>query len=143
MEELPDPLERLKHPDLRWVAELDYRHNSTTNRSGPPHRIHLRHKPLLVCGKPAFRLPTGDDVNELPPAEEGAQDRRTWQLNNLGLELIAQRFARPGQVICDPKMLGWASTALAARKLGCSFIGADREDSSVSRVRRYLAEASG
>ena len=71
MERLPETLERLKHPDLHWVAEFDYRDNATTNRSGPPHRTMLRRKPLLVYGKPAFRLPPGDDVIDLPPAEEG------------------------------------------------------------------------
>ena len=40
-------------------------------------------------------------------------------------------------------MLGRASALLASRKLGCPFIGADREASSVARVRRYLAEAEG
>ena len=143
MERLPETLERLKHPGLHWVAEFDYRDNATTNRSGPPHRTMLRRKPLLVYGKPAFRLPPGDDVIDLPPAEEGAQERRTWRLNNAGLALIAQRFARPGQVICDPLMLARASAALAARKLGCPFIGADRAASSVARVRGYLEEAEG
>ena len=143
MERLPQTLEALQNRDLRWVAEFDYRDNSTTNRSGPPHRIQLRRKPLLVYGKPAFRLPPGDDVIELPPPEEGAGAVRQWQLHNAGVDLIVQRFARPGQLICDPMMLGRASALLAARSLGCPFIGADREASSVARVRRYLAEAEG
>ena len=142
MERLPQTLEALKNRDLRWVAEFDYRDNSTTNRSGPPHRLHLRRKPLLVYGKPAFRLPPGDDVIELPP-EEGSGAVRQWQLHNAGVDLIVQRFARPGQLICDPMMLGRASALLAARSLGCPFIGADRENSLLARVRRYLAEAEG
>ena len=120
------------------MAEFDYRDNLTTYRSRPPHRTQLRRKPLLVYGMPVFRMPPGDDVIELPPAEEGAQNRRPWQLNNIGMELIVMRFARSGQVLCDPMMLGRASTALAARKLGCLFIGADREASSIARARRYL-----
>ena len=138
MEQLPETLERLKHPDLHWVAEFDYRDNGTTTWSRPPHRTRLRRKSLLVYGKRDFRLPPGDDVIELPPPEPGAEARGQWQLNNAGLELILERFARPGQVICDPIMLGRASAALAARKLGCPFIGADREASSIARVRSYL-----
>ena len=72
------------------------------------------------------------------PPEPGAAARRQGQLNNAGLELILARFARPGQVICDPLMLSQASAALAARKLGCIFIGADREATSIARVRRHL-----
>ena len=57
--------------------------------------------------------------------------------------LILERFARPGQVICDPIMLGRASVALAARKLGCPFIGADSEEASIARVRRTLEGEEG
>ena len=140
MEQLPETLEQLKHPDLHWVAEFDYRDNGTTTWSRPPHRTRLRRKSLLIYGKRGFRLPPGDDVIELPPPEPGAAARRQWELNNAGAELILARFARPGQGICDPLMLSQASAALAARKLGCPFIGADREATSIARVRRHLEE---
>ena len=140
MEQLPETLERLKHPDLHWVAEFDYRDNGTTTWSGPPHRTRLRRKSLLIYGKRGFRLPPGDDVIELPPPEPGAAARRQGQLNNAGAELILARFARPGQVLCDPLMLSQASAALAARKLGCPCIGADREATSIARVRHHLEE---
>ena len=140
MEQLPETLEQLKHPDLHWVAEFDYRDNGTTTWSRPPHRTRLRRKSLLIYGKRGFRLPPGDDVIELPPPEPGAAARRQGQLNNAGLELILARFARPGQVLCDPLMLSQASAALAARKLGCPFIGADREATSIARGRRHLEE---
>ena len=143
MEQLPETLERLKHPDLHWVAEFDYRDNGTTTWSRPPHRTQLRRKSLLIYGKRGFRLPPGDDVIELPPAEPGAAARRQWELNNAGLELIVERFARPGQVLCDPLMLSQASAARAARKLGCPFIGADSEAASIARVRRTLEEEEG
>ena len=137
---LPDTLEGLKHDGLRWLSEFDYRDNATGIRSGPPHRIQLRRKPLLVYCKPGFRMPPGDDVIEVPVPVEGMPEVRPRQRNDTGLFLISQRFSRPGQVLCDPLMLGRASTVLAARKLGCAFIGADREASSIARVRRYLEE---
>ena len=49
----------------------------------------------------------------------------------------------PGQVVCDPRQFGRASVALAARKLGCPFIGADSEEASIARVRRTLEEEEG
>ena len=42
----------------------------------------------------------------------------------MAMELILERFCRPGQVVCDPAMLNRAGAALAARKLGCRFVGA-------------------
>ena len=138
MEQLPETLEQLKHPDLHWVAEFDYRDNGTTTWSRPPHRTRLRRKSLLIYGKRGFRLPPGDDVIELPPPEPGAAARRQGELNNAGAVLILARFARPGQGVADPLMLSQASAALAARKLGCIFIGADREATSIARVRRHL-----
>ena len=140
MEQLPETLEQLKHPDLHWAAEFDYRDNGTTTWSRPPHRTRLRRKSLLIYGKRGFRLSPGDDVIELPSPEPGAAARRQGQLNNAGAVLILARFAGPGPVICDPLMLSQASAALAARKLGCIFIGADREATSIARVRRHLEE---
>ena len=137
MEQLPETLGRLNTPScIGWPSST----TGTTTWSRPSHRTRLRRKSLLVYGKRGFRLPPGDDVIELPPPEPGAEARRQWQLNNAGLELIVERFARPGQVLCDPMLLGRASAALAARKLGCPFIGADSEAASIARVRSYLEE---
>ena len=74
------------------------------------------------------------------PRNRAPRPDGSGQLNNAGAELILARFARPGQVLCDPLMLSQASAALAARKLGCPFIGADREATSIARVRRHLEE---
>ena len=100
MERLPQTLEALQNRDLRWVAEFDYRDNSMTSRSGPPHRIQLRRKPLLVYGKPAFRLPPGDDVIELPPPEEGSGAVRQWQAaqRRRGPDCPALRPSRPSDL---------------------------------------------
>ena len=59
------------------------------------------------------------------------------------MALIVERFARPGQVVCDPIPLDRASTALAARKHGCYFIGADTNDVNLERIRRSLARDEG
>ena len=57
------------------------------------------------------------------------------------MAMLVQRFARPGQVVCDPCLLGWRGTAQGAREHGCIFIGAERDKSCLDRTRRYLVEA--
>ncbi len=59
------------------------------------------------------------------------------------MALIVERFARPGQVVCDPIPLDRASTALAARKHGCYFIGADKDEVNLERIKRSLARDEG
>ena len=60
--EVSETLERLKHPDLHWMAEFDYRDNHVVQA---PHRTRLRRKSLLIYGKRGFRLPPREDVIEL------------------------------------------------------------------------------
>ncbi len=57
------------------------------------------------------------------------------------MRLIVERFTQPGQVVCDPVMLGRDTVALAALGAGCRFIGADTDQSSIDRVRRWLERA--
>ena len=134
---LPQMLERLQHPQLRWVGEWDLLFHGHPARSGPPHWINLHRQPLLVYGKPGFRPYEMDDLIEVP-APDG--DPRGTDRNEASMKLVVERFARPGQVVSDPVMLDRSGTALAARKLGCTFIGADRTPSCVERVRKRLAE---
>ena len=56
------------------------------------------------------------------------------------MALIVQRLARPGPLVCDPVLLDRSSTALAARKHGCLFTGATKEQSSLDRIRHRLAQ---
>ena len=55
-----------------------------------------------------------------------SQDTRyhEWGQNEGGFKLLLDLFAFPGQVVCDP-FLGGGTTAVVARDMGCSFIGAD------------------
>ena len=63
---LPQLVERLQHPGLRWVAEFDYHWDGEPFRSSYPHRITMRRRPLLVYGKRRFQLNGGDDVINVP-----------------------------------------------------------------------------
>ncbi len=57
------------------------------------------------------------------------------------MTLLVEQFAKPGQTLCDPVMLERADTALAARRHGCIFVGADKTQSCVDRILKRLQEA--
>ncbi len=133
---LPRMLERLQHPQFRWVGEWDLLFHGNPAGSGPPHWLQVHRWPLLVYGKPTFRPNGMDDLVEAPDGLPPGRGR-----NETAMELVVERFARPGQVVCDPVMLDRSGTALGARKLGCTFIGADRNPSCVERVWNRLAGA--
>ena len=138
---LPQVIGHLQHPDLRWVIELDLQFSGIQGRSGSPYWVNLRRRPLLVYAKPGFRLSGGDDVIVVPPPEDPSRGLGRRNSLEVGMALAVQRFTRPGQVVCDPFLLGRAGTALGARRNGCTFIGADRDQSCIQRVWKALLEA--
>ena len=140
---LPQFMEGLRHPDLRWALEMDIQFSKAPGRSGRPHFVNLRRRPLLVYGKMQFRLTGGDDVIAVPPPEELSEGQERWHPVEVGMSMLVERFTRPGQVVCDPFLMGWRGTALGARRNGCGFIGGERDRSCLDRTRGYLVEAEG
>ena len=140
-ERLPDFIERLRHPELNWVCALHYVHHVRAVGSGrnPRGGAHGQ-KLLLVYGKPAFRLNGGDGVISALPSDEGAQGSRRGHLD-LGVELIISWFTAPGDLVCDPLLLGRKESALAAAKQGRRFVGADDNGSRLGTVVRQLERA--
>ena len=57
------------------------------------------------------------------------------------MSLIVRRFARRGQVVCDPFVLGRGGAAVGAMRQGCIFIGADQDSSCIDRTQSILARA--
>ena len=135
---LPRMLEQLAHPDLRWLAEFDLVFHGKPARSGQPHFMHLHRRPVLVYGKGEFRPDGMHDLLEVLPREElpGGMTE-----HEAAMAMLLERFCRPGQTVCDPVMLDRAGTALAARRLGCTFLGASAMQSSIDRIRVRMARA--
>ena len=135
---LPRMLERLAHPDLRWLAEFDLVFHGKPASSGQPHFMHLHRRPVLVYGKGEFRPDGMHDLLEVPPREElpGGMTE-----HEAAMTMVLERFCRPGQTVCDPVMLDRAGTALAARRLGCTFVGGSEMQSSIDRIRVRMARA--
>ena len=141
--QLPQVLERLNHPDLNWISEFDLQHQRVSVGAGSPYWITLRRRSLLIYGKSGFKLNGGDNVIALPTSDELPEEQLRRQWLGLAMALIVERFARPGQVVCDPIPLDKASSALAARKHGCYFIGADKDEVNLERIKRSLARDEG
>ena len=135
---LPRMLEQLAHPDLEWLAEFDLVLQGPPDWSGGPHRIALHRRPLLVYGKGHFPVEGLDDLIEAPPADELPQGLHR---NEVAIGMVLERFCKPGQTVCDPVMRDRAGTALAARRLGCTFVGSSEMQSSIDRIRVRLARA--
>ena len=135
---LPRMLEQLAHPDLRWLAEFDLVFHGKPASSGQPHFMHLHRRPVLVYGKGAFRPDGMRDLLEVLPREElpGGMTE-----HEAAMTMVLERFCRPGQTVCDPVMLDRAGTALAARRLGCTFVGGSEMQSSIDRIRVRMARA--
>ena len=135
---LPRMLERLAHPDLRWLAEFDLVFHGKPGSSGQPHFMNLHRRPVLVYGKGEFRPDGMHDLLEVPPREDlpGGMTE-----HEAAMTMVLERFCRPGQTVCDPVMLDRAGTALAARRLGCTFVGGGEMQSSIDRIRVRMARA--
>ena len=136
-ENLPHFAEGLRHPDLRWVCALPYLHPGRPTRLRN-HGVSLTHKLILVYGKPGFRLRGGTDVISIPPIAEGAGGDAHSQRLDLGMRLIIERFTQPGQVVCDPLLLGRGDSAVAAAGLGRRFVGAWDDREFIARLQTRL-----
>ena len=135
---LPQILKQMDARGLDWITEFDYRQPSRPVRMAHPHRAVKRRLPILLYGKPGCMLPEGSDIIEEPPRGESPQ-RSDTELLLEGLGALVRRLARPGQLVCDPVMLGRETVALSARRHGCRFVGAAETDSLSRRILGRLA----
>ena len=134
---LPEMLERLSQTGLQWVGAFVIVFPEPSGSSGPPHNIQLRHRPVLVYGKPAFRFQGGEDLIEVPPSEGKLS---LLSQDEVAMEMLVQRFTHPGQTVCDPLMLDQAGVALGARQNGCNFIGASEFQTGRDWVQQRLEQ---
>ena len=128
----------LDHPNLHLITEFDYRHPERPSRLAHPHLAVARRMPVLVLGKERSCLLTGGDFIQEPPRGNGEACLSVSKLLDAGLELLLQRLAKPGGLVCDPVMLGRSGLALAARRFGCRFVGATQDQRSADRILREV-----
>ncbi len=95
-------------------------------------------KPLiwLVKGKYSGNW-IGDVVKSAP--NDNDKNHHHWGQSVSGMNDLLDRFALPGQIICDP-FLGGGTTALAARKQNCRFIGFDIDEKCLTTTRERIGQ---
>ena len=142
-EHLPALLENLKHDELRWICSYHYAHPGSGHRRGDQHKRPRTQKLVLVIGKPGYRLDAGDDAIVVPPFGEVTGRNRLGPRLETGFELIIEKFTRADHIVADPLLSGRVDSALAAVKLGRSFIGAWEDRNFIERLRARLGAATG
>ena len=140
---LPEVLEKLTRDELRWICAFHYTHPGAPLNRGSSDRIPVTQKLLLVYGKPDFRLDAGHDAVTIPAPPEGGRGNVHSARLDAGMELIIGRFTMPHHVVADPILAGRYDTAVAAVRLGRSFIGAWDDRASIERMRARLAREAG
>ena len=105
-----------------------------------PGRAPLSHRgrSVLLYARPGTELHPGGDIIQAQRAGEGLPAHLVLERVMLP---VLRRYTRRGDTVFDPAMLGRPAVALAARALGRSFIGADRDSYLLEMVRRRLALA--
>ena len=142
-ENLPAFIEHLKHPELQWICALHYTHPGSHHVPRALHRIPVTQKLVLVFGKSKFRSDAGYSAITVPPLSEGTGRENLNRRLGTGFEIMIERFTHPNHTVVDPIMAGRFDSALAAVKMGRSFIGAWEEGRVIDRLRARLdVEAS-
>jgi site-specific DNA-methyltransferase (adenine-specific) len=104
---------------------------------GMGHYFRRRHEQIVFASKGRRKLVRRDlpDVWAVPRIHRAAYP--TQKPVHL-FELMLESSAEPGFVVCDP-FCGSGSSAVAAVRLGCDFIGADIDPRAVNIARDRLA----
>ena len=140
-ERLPQLLGRLKSPDFEWVSLFYLLYPNVVVALEEPHWVSTRCLPLLVYGKPGYRLGGGEAVIEVPRTLYSGGD---WlRVIDAGKECVVNRFARWGKLVCDAMLCGSSGAVVAAQDRGCTFIGADDDESRLDRVYDALTSDLG
>ena len=136
---LPQVLNTLcEHPALvyRWTAAWTSEGNTAKSFCS---RVWQTWKPLLVLHKKpreaAKEVWFIDRIDNRKMHDQGRHHK--WGQQLPGFQQIVNRFAWPGQTICDP-FLGGGTTALAALERGCAFIGCDTDASCIETTEKRI-----
>ena len=139
---LPEIVQRIcEDKRLKWQWCLKYVMGGGESRNYD-RRVFTAAKLVFWLVKPPYKGYWINDKIMVPPKPKGYNrgfKNHKWAQSHLGMEaILAKGFAYPGQVVCDP-FLGGGSTAVAALKRRCDFIGSDIDPAHVKAAEDELA----
>ena len=140
---LPEITKRVSRDELRYLIEYDYRFPGRGSKLPHPHRGTVNRQPLLIYGKKRASLPEGPNFIEEPRDDGSAGSGQPTRLLEQGMALVASRFLPPGGTGCQPLLLNHAGFAIAARRLGCRFIGASDNPKFIRTLRGQVGVGRG
>ena len=94
-------------------------------------------KPLLVYSKSEVKREFVGDMILVPSISHQENDLHKWQQQEAGWQMVVDKFAAPGDVVCDP-FLGSGTTGVCALARGCWFLGADIDADCVDTARERI-----
>lgn len=107
---------------------------------GMGHHFRRRHEFILFASKGSRKL-NRRNIPDVWEAKRITRNKYPTQKPVKIFDLMMESSAEPGFVVCDP-FLGSGSSAIAALKAGCSFVGADVSEKacklSSERVLNFL-----
>ena len=135
---LPDVMDSLgENLDYQWViCYLQERARFAVHQR----RLNSAWKPVLVYAKGKYAGEYYTDLVRPELAAEHQNEHHEWEQDVEGMYNLLKQFAAPGDLVCDP-FIGSGTTALSARKLGCSIIGGDIEQKNINMTLQRLEEA--
>ena len=105
---------------------------------GKQRNVYIRWKPILWYIKGVY---TGGFVTDLcsPVPEKQGKTLHIWEQPESGIRSIIEKFAKTGQVICDP-MAGSSSVGVIALEMDCFYIGIDKDQTCIDISRSLLID---
>ena len=136
---LPSIMGRLEVEGLeyRWVSAFFLPHGGA--QWDGRQKVSNAWKPVLMFTR-SGALPSVYGVDVINAGGRNANDKKfhEWEQDLVGFGQLIDQFTLPGQLICDP-LLGSGTTAIAARRLGRLFIGADIDPGCVDITKTRLS----
>ena len=135
---LPHVLDRMLDKGLSYNWLLTYHMPGSANNQRQ-RGVFTTCKGIIWMTKGTY---TGDGVHDYVNDCTGNRDNRMhqWGQGVAGITEALRRFVKPGDVVCDP-FVGGGATGVAARLLGCEFVGADIDKECLETTEKRLAVA--
>ena len=134
----PEVLKNLQDcPEIKYHWMLAYIMDGQNKRM-PQTKSVQSWKPIIMYVKGKYSGEFFYDRIEYKPPKK-TNEYHDWGQALEGITELLNKFAYPGDTVCDP-FVGGGSTALAAHVKGCKFIGGDIDKDCIKTTEGLLAE---